>query len=452
MKLNRMVTSSALLVGLITLLSPLTVMPSYAADSQTKSSQSNNKDKKDSESVWDESMGDSWGDEWDEPKSFWQSFTGFAELSYGQRLQTDPLINEKQTLNEARLQVKNQWLLDSSTVNIRAHGFYDGVQSQWRGQIRELNWQGKVSDNWDLKVGQQVLTWGTGDYVFVNDLFAKDWQSFFAGRDDEYLKAPQLGIKASGYFDKFSVDLVYSPSFTADTYIDGSVFSYYNYQPGAMDVGQFEPSSPESAIRIKINQDQTEYAFYGYSGFEKSPLSAQVIQGQEGQLIGFAPYFAPLNVIGASVRMPAAVGLFNAEVGHYNTSDSDGQNPLVSNDQWKVLVGYEQELMPNVTGSLQWLYEYILDREVGESNQQHRSTVTAQVRVTAIQNKLNVQFFNFYSPSDKDGYARVRVNYKITDTWQVSGGLNHFWGDQPDSFFGQFEDASNAFVSARFYF
>lgn len=406
----------------------------------------------------DEDFGDDWDSAWDEPKSFWQNFTGFAELGFGQRLKTDPLIDTKQTLNEARLQLQNQWLLDASTVNIRLHGYYDGVQNGWRGQVRELNWQGKVSSTWDIKVGQQVLTWGTGDYVFVNDLFAKDWQSFFAGRDDEYLKAPQMALKASGYFDKFSVDLVYSPSFTADEYIDGSVFSFYNYQPNTIDVSELEPSSPESAIRIKINQDQTEYAFYGYSGFEKSPLSAQVVNGresqesQDSQLNGFTPYFAPLNVLGASIRTPVGVGLFNAEIGHYNTSDSDGQNPLVSNDQWKVLVGYEQELMPNVTGSVQWLYEYILDREVGEFSQQHRSTVTAQVRVTAIQNKLNIQLFNFYSPSDKDGYARLRINYKVTDSWQVSGGLNQFWGDMPNSFFGQFEDASNAFLSARFYF
>ncbi|MFW6031595.1 MAG: hypothetical protein ACOC9T_03300, partial [Myxococcota bacterium] len=31
---------------------------------------------------------------------------------------------------------------------------------------------------------------GTGDLVFLNDLFPKDWRSFLLGRDLDYLKAP----------------------------------------------------------------------------------------------------------------------------------------------------------------------------------------------------------------------------------------------------------------------
>ena len=68
--------------------------------------------------------------------------------------------------------------------------WYDGVKHQREFQIRELAWQGNLAalgqwgNAFDLKIGQQVLTWGTGDYVFLNDLFPKDYQSFFSGRDD----------------------------------------------------------------------------------------------------------------------------------------------------------------------------------------------------------------------------------------------------------------------------
>jgi hypothetical protein len=83
---------------------------------------------------------------------------------------------------------------------------------------------GEWSQQFDIKVGQQILTWGTGDYVFLNDLFAKDFQSFFAGRDDDYLKAPSLSLKVSGFFDLANVDFVVTPKFTPDTYINGDYF------------------------------------------------------------------------------------------------------------------------------------------------------------------------------------------------------------------------------------
>jgi hypothetical protein len=36
-----------------------------------------------------------------------------------------------------------------------------------------------------------IITWGVGDLLFINDVFPKDWESFFSGRPPEYLK---LGV------------------------------------------------------------------------------------------------------------------------------------------------------------------------------------------------------------------------------------------------------------------
>ena len=50
-----------------------------------------------------------------------------------------------------------------------------------------------------------------GDLLFINDLFPKDWVSFFVGRDDEYLKAPSDSLKASFFNELFNLDFVYTP-------------------------------------------------------------------------------------------------------------------------------------------------------------------------------------------------------------------------------------------------
>lgn len=80
----------------------------------------------------------------------------------------------------------------------------------------------------DVKLGRQVLTWGTGDLLFINDLFPKDWESFFIGRDTEYLKAPSDAFTASLFFAPLNVDLIYVPIFNNSTYINGSRLSYWN--------------------------------------------------------------------------------------------------------------------------------------------------------------------------------------------------------------------------------
>jgi len=65
---------------------------------------------------------------------------------------------------------------------------------------------------------------------------------------------------------------------------------------------------------------------------------------------------------------------------------------------------------------------------------------------------LTLSLFNYYSPSEEDGYVRLKANYKLTDSWQAETGANVFYGEQLNAFFGQFEDASNLYVSVRYSF
>lgn len=409
---------------------------------------------------------DDWGDEWgDDPwaqkaQSNWSNVVMFAELAWGTRLNNDPVINTDSTLQDIRVQGQADYKLLNSAIKMRGQAFYDGVQSKWRMQIRELNWQGKISEHWDIKAGQQILTWGTGDYLFLNDMFAKDWQSFFSGRDDEYLKAPQFAFKASGYYQFANIDIVITPQFTPDRYINGDVFSFYNplaaqanggvnVAPGFDVSNDNTPDKPEYAFRLKKQVGATEYAFYGYKGFDKSPNSMTE---------DFQPTFTALNVVGASVIAPLLDGLVNVEVAHHNTADQSGDNPLIPNTQNKLLIGYQQELISNLTGSIQFQFEKSLDLPSQPNSapstlpQSVRTLWTAQLYYRLMQDTLNLQLFNFYSPSDKDGYSRFKVNYQPIQDWTVSAGINKFWGKRADSFFGQFEDASNAYITIRHYF
>jgi len=85
--------------------------------------------------------------------------------------------------------------------------------------------------NWgDLRVKGDVF----GDLIFINDLFPKDWNSFFIGRDNEYLKAPSDAVKVSLFGEWANLDVVYTPQFDPDRYIDGSQLSYWSSPMGSL--------------------------------------------------------------------------------------------------------------------------------------------------------------------------------------------------------------------------
>jgi hypothetical protein len=404
----------------------------------------------------------------DEEESLW-SLSGFADVRYGVR--TRKAIHQKTaSLGEARFQIQADRPLFEGDFQVTLDGLIDPVfgrynldhiQGSGLLDLRTLYFSQELTDSIDIKFGRQILTWGTGDLMFINDLFPKDWNSFFIGRDEEYLKAPSDAFKVSYFSDVANLDVVYTPQFDNDRYLDGRRVSYYSGTLGRV-VGQDGLSiantrvdafdEDELSVRLYKNIKGYETAGYLYSGYWKSP---------QGQTASGTAYFPEMNVYGASVRGPVAVGIGNIELGYYDSiEDDDGRNANVRNSELRFLVGYEQELLPELTGAFQWYTERMMNYDGYRNNlpagsvQKDKTRQVFTIRLTKfmMNQNLRLSLFNFYSPTDQDGYARPNIQYKIDDNWRVEGGGNIFYGADSASFFGQFVSNSNLYLSARYSF
>ena len=300
-------------------------------------------------------------EDWREALPF--ELTGFIETRVGSRLQSDD--DQKQlSIGEARLHLQASKSWDALTLNLTSDLLYDPIASDhavdletgsgWF-DLREANLVTQPFAFMDAKWGRQILTWGTGDFLFINDMFPKDWNSFFIGREDEYLKAPSDALKLGLFSKLINLDIVYTPRFDADRYIDGRRISFYNASAGKI-TGRSAPlitdtpndyfSDAELALRAHRLIGPFEVALYYYDGFWKSP------NGQNPSTGAFT--FPELSVYGASLRGPLASGIANIEVGYYGSrEDQSGSNPFVANSEWKLMAGYEQELARDLTGSIQ---------------------------------------------------------------------------------------------------
>jgi len=119
---------------------------------------------------------------------------GFYEVRGGYRLQEDK-YEKDMSIMEGRFQFDLFSYFDWGDVKVKGDVLGDLVTEEGDFDLREANVFTRPMDFMDVKVGRQTLTWGTGDLIFINDLFPKDWQSFFIGRDSEYLKAPSDAAK-----------------------------------------------------------------------------------------------------------------------------------------------------------------------------------------------------------------------------------------------------------------
>ena len=108
-----------------------------------------------------------WGDDWGEEETKPYTLSGFIETGFGQFLQTNIVKNE-QSLAELRARIDGVYEFKQFTINAKGDLISDKVTSGLDWSTRKLNIAGSLTSAIDFKIGRQVLTWGTGDYLFLN--------------------------------------------------------------------------------------------------------------------------------------------------------------------------------------------------------------------------------------------------------------------------------------------
>ncbi|AQQ71895.1 hypothetical protein SMSP2_02274 [Limihaloglobus sulfuriphilus] len=387
---------------------------------------------------------------------------GFIEGRGGYRTQND-LYEKDISVMDTRLQLDIFTYNDWGDFKYKGDFWGDGVTEQGKYQTRELWFFTRPLDFLDVKLGRQVLTWGTGDLLFLNDLFPKDWQSFMIGRDTEYLKAPSDAAKFSFFSDIANLDLVYTPKFDSDNYITGDYISYWNGGLGRTagrdaivraDERESWFTDDEIAARLYRNINNYELALYGYWGYWKSP---------GGQTPAGRAYFPRLDVYGASVRGQLGEGIANAEIAYYRSADDTGGNdPLVNNSEMRYLLGYSQEIARDFNAGVQYYIEQLLEYDdyrrylppaaAATKRDEFRQVVTLRLTKLLMNQNLTLSMFTFYSPTDEDAYLRPNIHYKFTDNLAAEIGANVFFGNSQHTFFGQFEDNTSIYTAIRYSF
>ena len=362
---------------------------------------------------------------------------------------------------EERFQVKLEASKEPLQLLIKADAFYKHPDEEGDVELREgyLNYS---AARWDVRVGRQIVTWGLGDLLFINDVFPKDYEAFFSGRPLEYLKKGIDAAKVGLYPEFASFEVIVAPRFEPNRFPDPEKFHLFDPMSGVTDRKRKKPATSlentEVAVRGYRDIGGFDASVYFYRGFLRQPSQLPDNLSAPTHITLFYP---ELNVYGASLQGRALDGVVSFEGGYYDSrQDRKGVDPLIPNSQTRFLAGYQRQMWEDFTIGLQYYGEYMHDYAGYKKNlpagfpqeKKLRQLATARLTQFLLHQTLRLSFFSFYSPSDRDYLLNPEIKYNFTDhIWAALGG-NVFGGGKPWSQFGQLDRDDNAYVQVRYEF
>jgi len=390
-----------------------------------------------------------------------QEVHGFVEGLAGARTaEGQGLTAGEYTAQEARFQLRLSGYGDDAEYFARIDFLSDPVEDGRDGlEIREAYLTYTGLGRLDFKVGRQALTWGTGDLLFINDVFAKDWESFFIGREDQYLKAPHDALRLGIYPSFVDLDLVLIPTFQPDRLPMPprlGVYDPFGGLPRTVQMPKKKLGNGEIAARASRTVGGWDLALYGYWGRSRQPLGVSRVDSTE--VVLFHPR---VDTYGASVRGNLLGGVVNLEGAYlYSLDDKSGADPLVENSWVRWMFGYDRQLASDTQLGLQGYYELMVDYDCYKSRlpqgqplrDELRQIYTLRLTQMFQYQTLIFSLFTFWSPTDEDYYLRFSVDKKLTDALNVVVGTNVFGGNEEWTLFGSQEYNDNVYLRARYSF
>ncbi len=388
----------------------------------------------------------------------------WAEVTLSGFLQQNTAFNTVTANPDGR---RYKWLEERAQLKLDATGgawrllakgdfAYDHLGRNDKSELRE-GYVDYAAKNWDLRIGRQVITWGLGDLVFVNDVFPKDHEALFVGRPLEYLKRGVDAVKLGAYPEFASFELVIAPNFTESRIPDAQRFWLYDPMPAVTSRETVKPGQGDVGLRIYRDIAGYDAALYLYSGFHRTPSMRPDNMMAPTRITYFYP---KLSVYGASLSGRAGEGVLSLEAAYYDSrQDRSGSDFTVPNSQTRLLVGYQIQPAEDLSLGFQYYAEYMHDYSAYRvalpagfpAEKQLNHTITLRATQLLQHQTLRLSLYASYNTSNGDRFVNPELRYSFTD--RVSGAVGaNFFGGKPGGQFGQLSRNDNLYLQMRYEF
>jgi len=386
-----------------------------------------------------------------------------ADVTFSGFVQQNTAFNTTEANPDGRhykwLEERVRLQLDATQGNwrllLKGDAAYDHLGRGDQSELRE-GYVDYSAGNWDLRAGRQVITWGLGDLIFVNDVFPKDHEALFSGRPLEYLKRGVDAVKFGAYPEFASFELVVAPEFRESRIPDARRFHLFDPMPALTNRVTEKPAHGDVGLRIYRDIAGWDAAMYLYRGYQRTPSMRPDSMTAPTRITFFYP---ELSTYGASLSGRIGEGVASLEAAYYDSrQDRAGTDFTVPNSQTRLLAAYQLQPWEDFSLNIQYYAERMQDydayRDVLPAGfpVEKRTNHTLGFRATQFFLHQTLRLSVYASRANNgDYFVNPELRYSFTDRIWGALGANVF-GGQPWGQFGQLARDDNLYLQLRYEF
>lgn len=323
-------------------------------------------------------------------------------------------------------------------------------------------------DRFNLTAGFIKVVWGKGDDVHVIDVLNPMDYSDFINPDYIERKVAEKMVKLDVPFvPQGQLELVYEPVFTPDTIPTTGIWTPYEVQRLYSTLKDMGLDPQENIIYPDTNRldySQLALRFSGvvgrydlgamyYYGFLREPTidMSRALTSKEVYIS-----YDRVHVFGIEAACVLLGFNLRGEAGYYLTEDTVGDDPLVHNNRFGYVVGFDRDLhLSNLNLNMQLYGTCILKKsgiEAQDIEYDEKGKYTDSILVTSISDryrhgKVMPEISFIYGVERGDYMIRPKLELILRDDVKLTFLYSVFEGKRVTNF-GQFRD--NDFLQASF--
>jgi hypothetical protein len=387
-------------------------------------------------------------------------------------------------------------------ISARArYDFFTGGSTHYDHRIELDEAYFDISFNaFDLRVGNQIITWGKTDMVNPTDnINALDITRFITGEVDER-KLPTFAVTFDYYAKNTIFELVWVPFFQEHRYqLEGTDWAFFRAGVfGEYGGGMFpwadifddsslsiinavssdvtspitpanSPENSQGGIRISSKYRGWDFSLSYLNVFEKYPtlrisedlrnaIETDTVQAYiEGlaldELSGlFSSRYHRYHMVGFDFATTwEKYGMRGEMAVFFDRYTYTDELEAIKRPFIQYVIGVDRTFGDNFYVNLQFIQKIIFnyDHEIIEDEIQNSFTLYTYDKF--FNEKLIPEVRLYYNINDGDFFLTPKITYKYTDTLEFALGVNILEGD-PYTIFGYYTDNDQVFFEVKYYF